>query len=136
MSLPKPLSILVVDQDHLTLKRVTEALRDYPAVVAPSSSLEAALQVLEHQQVAVIVVDLEPPFHRAFDLLSQLRAKLPQVEVVFLSKFDEVDLWLEVIQRGAFDLLPKPLELPEVRRILRLALEQHHPVKARSRAVS
>jgi DNA-binding NtrC family response regulator len=134
--MPERLSILVVDPDPLTLQTVTEAVQGCRAVVTACDSPEAVLATARDKAVAVVLLELEPPFQRAFDFLSELQANAPRAAVVFLSKFDEVELWLEAIQRGAFDLLPKPLEPPEVRRIVLHALERHHPIQARGGAVS
>ena len=39
--------------------------------------------------------------------------------------------WIETIQCGAYEFLPKPLDLLEFKRILIQATEKHHPVKFR-----
>jgi len=131
------LSVLVMDEDPLTIKRVEEAVRDYHSVVQQCSSTEAVIDIVLHDlPVDVVLLDLQKPFDTSFDLLSELRAKAPQTETIFVSKFDDEDLWIEAIQRGAFDVSPKPLELPELRRILLLAARKHHPVRARGAAAS
>jgi len=131
------LSVLVMDEDPLTIKRVEEAVRDYHSVVQQCSSTEAVIDIVRHDlPVDVVLLDLQKPFDKTFDLLSELRAKAPQTEIIFVSKFDDEDLWIEAIQRGAFDVSPKPLELPELRRILLLAARKHHPVWARGAAAS
>jgi DNA-binding NarL/FixJ family response regulator len=131
------LSVLVMDEDPLTLKTVEEAVREYYSVVQQCSSPEAVVNTVLHDlPIDVILLDLQKPFEKAFDLLSELRAKAPQTETVFVSKFDDEDLWIEAIQRGAFDMSPKPLELPELRRILLLAAGKHHPVRARGASAS
>jgi len=75
------------------------------------------------------------PFERAFHLLSQIKTKVPQVEVIFVSRFDDEArwIWIEVIQRGAYEFLPKPLEVPELKRLLVQAAQKHHPLKLRKR---
>jgi DNA-binding NtrC family response regulator len=83
--------------------------------------------VLEEGTFDVIVIELLNPVEIFFDLLSAIKARSPHTEVIFISRFADEDLWIESIQRGAYDLLPKPLDKKELQRIVTNAL-------ARSRA--
>ena len=127
------LSVLVADQDPSTLKKVTDAIKDYPSKVICCWSQDAILDtVLQNQPVDVVLLDFKRPFEKSFELLSDLKAVVPQAEVVFVSRFDEEKLWVEAVQRGAYDFLAKPLDSLELKRILLQATERHHPVKVRS----
>src|SRR5262245_4102261 len=130
-------SILVWDQDDLlTVKRVTEAIEEYESVVIPCSSAAALLFTIQHKTVDVVILNLQKPFEKAFSLLSQIKAQAPQVEVIFVSRFDHEErwVWMEIIQRGAYEFLPKPLAVPELKRLLVQAAEKHHhPLKLRKR---
>lgn len=129
-------SILVWDQDDpLTVKRVTEAIEEYQSTVVPCSSPKAVLFTLQHKTVDVVILNLQKPFGNAFDLLSEIKTKAPNVEAIFVSPFDDETrwVWIEAIQRGAYEFLPKPLDLAELKRILVHATEKHHPVKLRKR---
>ena len=84
------ISILVWDQDDaLTVKRVTEAIEEYQSLVIPCSSAEALLFAIQHKTVDLVILNLQKPFEKAFHLLSQIRTKAPQVEVIFVSRFDD-----------------------------------------------
>ncbi len=129
-------SILVWDQDDpLTVKGVTEAIGEYQSILIPCSSVEAILFTLEHKTVDVVVLNFQKPFESTFHLLSEIKTKAPQAEVIFVSPFDDETrwLWIEAIQRGAYEFLPKPLDLLELKRILVQATEKHHPMKLRKR---
>ena len=127
------LSILVADEERSTVDKVIDAIKDYPSQVISCWSREAVLDtVLQNQTVDVVLLDFQQPFEKSFELLSDLKAVAPQSEVVFISKFDEEKLWLEAVQRGAYDFLAKPLDSSELKRILLQATKRHHPVKARS----
>jgi len=114
---------------------VAETIDEYQSVVIPCSSAEAILFTLPHETVDVVILNLQKPFQSTFHLLSEIKSKAPQVEVIFVSPFDDETrwLWMEAIQRGAYEFLPKPLELPELKRILVQVTEKHHPMKLRKR---
>ena len=127
-------SILVWDQDDpSTLKNVTEAIQEFRSVVIPCSSAKTVLFTIQHRTVDVVILNLQKPFEQAFRFLSEIKTKAPKVEVIFVSPFDEEArwVWIEAIQRGAYEFLPKPLDLGDLKRILVQAIEKHHPVKLR-----
>jgi DNA-binding NtrC family response regulator len=129
-------SILVWDlDDPLTVKRVTEAVEAYQSAVIPCSSAEGVLFAIQHQTVDVVILSLQKPFQEAFNFLSEIKTKASQVEVIFVSEFDDETrwMWMEAIQCGAYEFLPKPLDLSELQRILVQATEKHHPLKLRKR---
>ncbi len=70
----------------------------------------------------------------AFQLVSEIQAQAPQVEVIFVSPFDDDETrwaWTETIRRGAYEFLPKPLDVSELKRVLLQATEKHHPLRFR-----
>src|SRR5213593_1927515 len=127
--------IMVVDSDPLTTEKVTEATRDYLCEVVAHSSLESMLEALDkNPAVDVIVLNLERPFEEAFELLPKLKARFLETEIVVRTRFDDETLWVEAIQRGAYDLLPRPLDPVELSRILLRAVERHQTVLTIKRA--
>jgi DNA-binding NarL/FixJ family response regulator len=129
----EPLSILILDPDSQTIEKVKEATQGCLSVIIPCSSPDAIFDtVLQQKPVEVIILELERPFDKAFDLLSDLKARV-QAEVVFVSRFDDEVLWIEAIQRGAYDYLCKPLDLSELKRILLHAVEKHRPGRVMKR---
>ena len=75
--------------------------------------------------IDVIVMNLESPVERSFDLIPLVKETCPKVEVILISRLAEEELWIESIQRGAYDLLSKPLEKSEFLRVIRNAVEKH-----------
>jgi DNA-binding NtrC family response regulator len=78
----------------------------------------------------VVILGLSKPFDTCLSVLNKIKAIAPHVEVIFVSLFDDESLWLwiEVIQRGAYEFLPKPLDALELQRVLIQATQKHHPV--------
>src|SRR5262245_30411387 len=130
------ISILVWDQDDpVTLKDVTEAMQAYECVAMACWSAEEVLFAIQHQKVDVVILNLQQPCENAFHLLSEIKNQAPQVEVIFISSFDEETrcLWTEVIQRGAYEFLPNPLDILELKNVLVQSVEKYHAVKQRKR---
>jgi len=60
------------------------------------------------------------------DVLQFIVASRVGCEMVVCSRCGDERLWAEVIQCGAFDLVPEPLEKQEILRIIRSALDSHY----------
>jgi DNA-binding NtrC family response regulator len=52
-------------------------------------------------------------------------------QVIFVAQFDDELLWawIEVIQRGAYEFLPKPFDCDELKLHVLHAVEKHHRVQ-------
>jgi DNA-binding NtrC family response regulator len=135
--LPQAVSILVWDQDDpCTVHKVGEAVEEFKSVVRPCSSAAGLLSTLQHKAVDVVILNLQKPLQNAFQLLSEIQVKAPQVEVIFVAPFDDDETrwaWTETIRRGAYEFLPTPLDHSELRRVLVQATEKHHPIQLRKR---
>jgi DNA-binding NtrC family response regulator len=123
------LSVLFANLDETTVNAVRNAIQGYSSDMTSCSSTEAMFETLQKENIDVVLLDFQQPFESSFDLLSELKAQTPQTEIVFVSRFDDEKLWVEAVQRGAYDFLPKPLELSELKRVLVQAAEKHHPLR-------
>lgn len=133
----KPLEITVVDSDPHSTQRVLKATQDYISEVVAYSSLKLMVEALpDNSPIDTIIFNLERPFEAAFDVLPSLKSKFPGVEIVFVTRFDDETMWVEAIQRGAYDLLPKPIDPSELSRIIRLAVEKHRATKTLKRSLA
>lgn len=81
--------------------------------------------LLEGGPFDVIIIDLHHPVEACFGLLATIKRMCPRTEVIFLSRWADEDLWIESIQRGAYDFVPKPLDRRELHRILTNAIEKN-----------
>jgi DNA-binding response OmpR family regulator len=54
---------------------------------------------------------------------------VPTAAIVFLARLADEPLWLEMLNAGAFDLLPKPYDRRELTRIIDRVFQQGGPAK-------
>jgi DNA-binding NtrC family response regulator len=130
------IAVAVLDpKDPVTVRSVKDAPREYQSVVIPCESKKAMLAAMMQQRVDVVVLKLSKPFDEDFRTLAEVQIKAPHSEVIFVAQFDDEMLrdWMEVIQRGAYEFLPKPLDREELRYHLLRATEKHHSVEPQKR---
>jgi two-component system NtrC family response regulator len=121
--------LLIVEDDESARIHMRWALgRDYEVFLAEDGT--NAIRVFEREQPSVVTLDLGlPPRPRdveeGFLALGAILDKDPRAKVVVITGRDEKQHALRAIGQGAYDFLCKPIELSELRVILRRAAEVH-----------
>ena len=73
-------------------------------------SCEEALEALKKMRAAVILCDRDLPGLDWRDALEKLSAARPDCPIVLTSSVNDEYLWDEVIHKGGYDVLSKPLQ--------------------------
>ncbi|KFE72441.1 sigma-54-dependent transcriptional regulator [Hyalangium minutum] len=110
MNQPKRAKILVVDDDTVVLKAVTQILQreGYP-VVGIDDAVEG-LTAAKDPSIDVAVLDINMPHLSGMDLLKAIKAERPDVEVIMMTAYATVETAVEAVKAGAYDYLTKPFE--------------------------
>jgi DNA-binding NtrC family response regulator len=118
-------TILVVDDDESVRRALFWTLNsDYR--VLESASRAAAVSILEHQPIDVVVSDLHLPPHvddisEGLAIIEAARAIQPPAQVVVITGTDARRAALEAVKRGAYGFFEKPLDAEEVLHIVNQA---------------
>jgi two-component system, NtrC family, sensor kinase len=83
-----------------------------------------ALDALQRDEYDVIVSDVSMPGMSGIDLLGKTREVSPDTEVVMMTGFATMEVAIEALRRGAFDLIQKPLEVCALIRTIARAVER------------
>ncbi len=110
MSDKKKAKLLVIDDDRLVLRAVSEALsRDGYEVVSIQDPVEA-LAVVKDTSFDVVVSDIKMPNLSGIDLLKAFKQAQPDIELVMMSGHGTIETAVECMKLGAYDYLAKPFE--------------------------
>ena len=116
--------LLLIDPDLQVQELINEVFSPDSAEVTFEESLESWEKVVkDNSPLDVILMDLTNPVERCFELVAELRETC-STEIILISRIADDYLWVESIQRGAYDLLPKPLDRNEVHRIVTNATQK------------
>jgi two-component system response regulator HydG len=115
--------ILIVDDeanlcDFLTLL-LTEDGYDTRAV----TSAKDALEVLAEEGFRLMLTDLRMPEMSGLELVGECRKQHPMVEVIVMTAYASLESAVEALRMGATDYVTKPLQVEEIRVVVRKALE-------------
>ena len=85
-----------------------------------------AQQKLAEQSYDLLFVDAELPGGSWQHLVEYISTSGKKCEVIVCSRCGDERLWAEVLQCGAYDLIPEPYDEHEVARIARSAIDSHY----------
>jgi DNA-binding NtrC family response regulator len=119
----KPKTILVVDDDEGMRETLTAILRkDYRVLRAGSG--EAALPILNREDVDVVLLDVRLPGISGFELLRIIRENFSLVEVIMISAITEIETAVDAMKNGAYHYTTKNFEYDTIRSLVAKALER------------
>jgi DNA-binding NtrC family response regulator len=87
----------------------------HPTTVA---SGEAALKLLSHRQVAVAVIDLHLPGMNGLELCERLHQQKPDIQMIILTGFGDLDAAKRAIRLQVVDFLTKPCRMDDLEHAL------------------
>ncbi|MDR2324983.1 MAG: nitrogen regulation protein NR(I) [Acidovorax sp.] len=80
----------------------------------------------ERQGPQVLVSDIRMPGGTGLQLLEQVRAQDPELPVIIMTAYSDLDSAVSAFQSGAFEYLPKPFDLPKAVALIRRAAEENN----------
>jgi two-component system, NtrC family, response regulator AtoC len=118
--------ILIVDDEIGIREFLADALEDEGHRTTLAEDALTALHHLHGRAFDLMLTDLRMPGALdGMDLVRNVRAELPEMEVIVLTAHGSVDTAVEAMKLGAFDFLQKPIGSPaELRMLVNRALER------------
>ena len=120
-----PARVLVVDDDAAVCWALEQALKSNSYAVTIAADAAAAKRALRRIKVDVVLSDIRMPGQSGLELLAELRSEYPSLPVVVMTAHGTMETAIEAVQRGAFDYLPKPIDLDRTLEILKRALGEN-----------
>ena len=117
------IKILVVDDEQGLCAGIQEALRREGYVVDATTDAEAASKMAEERLYNLIISDIKMPGLSGMDLLARVRARTRDTIFILMTAYGTVENAVEAMKQGAYDYLPKPLDMKRLRALVQKALE-------------
>lgn len=121
--------LLVVDDDPLLRKLVTEQLARSDFDASSAGSGRECLDTLRDADYDVVLLDIMMPDMSGLDALREIRKLDDPPEVVMLTADTSLSTGIEAMRHGAYDYLTKPATLDEMEAVLHKADEKRRLIK-------
>ena len=110
-------TVLIVDDDEGMRETLFAVLRrDFRVLKAATG--EAALQIMEKEDIDLMMLDVRLPGISGFEVLKIVKENYSYIEVIVISALKELDTAVEAMRSGAYHYLTKDFEPESVRTLV------------------
>ena len=121
----KHVRILVIEDDPHGGQSVVEAMEDLGYEPSLATTGEIGIKLFREIAFDAVLSDLMLPDITGVDVLGSLRLIDKNVPVLIMTAHGTVSSAVEAIKLGAYDYIPKPLDLDDIQSKVRRAVEMH-----------
>ncbi|MCD4720992.1 MAG: sigma-54 dependent transcriptional regulator [Desulfobacula sp.] len=127
-------NILAVDDEKDMTRLLQRTLEpEINCRVSMAFSAKMAMSILEQETFDLVICDIRMPGMDGFGLLEHIRSNYPDLTVVMLTAFGNIESAVKAIKKGAYDFIPKPFEQDEIIFKIQKALERSLLLKENKR---
>src|SRR4249919_2132206 len=119
----KPKTVLIVDDDESMRDTLTAILKREHRVLRVASG-EAALPVLNRENVDLVMLDVRLPGISGFEVLRIVRENYSLVETIMISAINDIETAVQAMKLGAYHYVTKEFDYDQLRSLVRNASER------------
>lgn len=108
------LKILYIEDDHMTRGEMSRYLKKRVGKLYSAESCEQGLEILNHDSIDLILIDLHMPGMTGLQLIRSLRDRSILTPVIITSAFSDSNVILEAIDLGIVKYIVKPIDLDQL----------------------
>jgi len=117
------MTILIVDDEKTIRWSLGEGLRKAGFEILEAASGEEGLQVFVDKTPDCVLLDMRLPGIDGIEVLRRMRKDNPDVPVIVMTAYGEVDKAVESMKLGAYDFITKPFMIEKMKVAIEHALE-------------
>ena len=117
------IKILVVDDEQGLCAGLQEGLRREGYLVDAANDAATAVKLASQSLYNLVISDVKMPGVGGLELLAQIRERSRDTLFILMTAFSTVENAVEAMRLGAYDYLPKPIDLKRLRIQVQKALE-------------
>src|SRR5260370_16299765 len=122
---PVPRRILIVEDNETARRQLQQLLQsDLPLQVDVTGDGNKALQELAEHNYSIVITDLRMPRLDGMELIPQVQHRRLPVTIIVTTGHGSIDEAVQAIRLGAYDFLTKPIDVDNLRLVLRRAFRE------------
>src|SRR3990167_8422297 len=117
-------TIWIVDDDKSIRWVLEKALAKVELHTVSFDNPEKVMASLEADPPDVIISDIRMPGTDGITLLETIKRQVPEIPVIIMTAYSDLNRAVSAFQSGAFEYLPKPFDVDEVVSLVKRAIKQ------------
>ena len=87
------------------------------------SNTNEAINKFNHEKPQAIISDIRMPGESGIEFLTKVKNKFPEIPIIIMTAYSDLDTAVTAFQKGAFEYIAKPFDINKVVNIIEQALE-------------
>ena len=116
--------VLIVDDEASLLEFLSLFFEEEGYAVATAASMAGARARLAEGDYDLVLCDILMPDGNGIDLVREIKAEDPHAAVIVMTAYSSDKTAIEAMKAGAYDYIPKPFDVEELRVMAQKALER------------
>ena len=104
----RPVRVLIVDDEPALRRSLARLLMTRGMEVFSAEDGDSGLSLLDSEKIDVALVDLMMPKVGGLQVLEQVRARHPDLEVIMMTAYGDIETAVHAVRAGAYHFLAKP----------------------------
>jgi putative two-component system response regulator len=125
--------VLVVDDDVSVRDLLVSIIGDAGYNVADANNAEEAIKLLTDIHFHLVVSDIKMPRISGIELLKTIKQLNPDIPVILVTGFPDIDLTIESLKLGAHDFILKPFQVEYVLHAVDKAIEYYETLELKKK---
>lgn len=121
--------LLIVEDDAALSEALAMHFEGLELRVSRARTLADTLALLDDDMPDLVLLDQQLPDGTGLELLTPLRTREPELPVIMMTGLHDLELAIAAIQRGAYDFIHKPIQVPALENAVTRALEHQRLVR-------
>ena len=123
-------TVLIVDDEENARIGLSGFLYQEGYDVETACDGEEALQILrDHPHTSLIISDINMPGMNGMSLLREVSRQHPEMAIIMVTAYGEVESYIDAMNLGAFEYLHKPVRIEELKLAMRKVLAKNGNIK-------
>lgn len=124
MSIFNSIEILVVDDESNIRKLFSRELASPGRTIYTVGSAAEAFEHLHKHYCDIIILDIRLPDANGLELMTKLLETVPNVAIILITGYADVDNAVEAMKNGAYDYITKPFSLERMEQVIEKAYQR------------
>ena len=110
--------LMVIDDEPIVGKRLKQIFQKAGYNTEVFTSGQPALKNLEENSYDIIVTDLKMEGVDGMKILEAASEKNPEIKVIIITAYAEMETAKEAFKKGVFDFIAKPFKIEELKQVI------------------
>ena len=118
--------ILLIDNEAGLCRMMEQVLLDHGYLARAYTSPQKAVEEFRPSAWDLVITDIKMPGMSGLEVLQNIKEQARDMPVIMITAYATVDMSIQALRKGAYDMLTKPFEPEELIYRVKNALQQSH----------